>query len=139
MSLRNELLVSPSWRSLSGSAVKYYLELRREFNGRNNGSLHLSYEQASQRLHMGSHTVARVQEELAEKGLIRLVSRGGYRQRVAATWALTDEAVPPIVATYEYRKWTPKSKPSLPKRQREHCRNDSDNVIDLASSLPKRQ
>ena len=50
--LGNGMLTSPAWRSLSGSAVKYYIELRREFNGNNNGEIHLSLEEAKKRLGM---------------------------------------------------------------------------------------
>ena len=36
-----EMITSPAWRSLSGAAVKVWLEIRCQFRGRNNGELAL--------------------------------------------------------------------------------------------------
>jgi hypothetical protein len=105
VALGNGLLTSDAWRSLSGSAIRYYVELRRQFNGMNNGHLHLSHEQTKKTLGMGSHTVLRAQKELQDKGLIRMTMQGGFSQRLATTWALTDEAVPPMRATHDFKNW----------------------------------
>lgn len=43
-------LKSPAWRSLSGAAVKVWLELHTRFNGGNNGKLTLSYAEAGEAL-----------------------------------------------------------------------------------------
>ena len=103
VALGNGLLTSEAWRSLSGSAIKYYVELRRQFNGFNNGDLHLSLKRATEGLGMGKHTVLRAQKELVEKGFIRMTMKGGFHQRMATTWALTDEAVPPTLATHDFK------------------------------------
>ena len=57
------LLTSEAWRALSGSAIKYYVELRRQFNGTNNGDLHLSLHEAHKRLGMAKDTTLRAQQE----------------------------------------------------------------------------
>ena len=120
------LLTSEAWRSLSGSAVRFYVELRRRFNGRNNGELHLTAEEAKTTLRMGTNTFVRVQRELQEKGFIRMTRQGGFHQRLPTLWALTDEAVGTRPPSHAYKLWTPE-KPniiaetattSLPKRQR---------------------
>ena len=54
VALGNGLLTSAAWRSLSGGAIRYYIELRRRFNGMNNGELHLSVREAVDALGMGS-------------------------------------------------------------------------------------
>lgn len=51
--LSYDLLKSPAWRSLSGAAVKVFLELRTRFHGANNGRLILSLEKAARLLGMG--------------------------------------------------------------------------------------
>ena len=51
--LGDGMLTSEAWRSLSHSAIKYYIELRRRYNGSNNGELHLSLDEAVRVLHMG--------------------------------------------------------------------------------------
>ena len=135
--LGNGMLTSEAWRSLSGSAIKYYVELRREFNGFNNGSIHLSLEEAKKRLSMGKSTTTRAQQELVNKGFIRMTKRGGFHQRMATTWALTDEASPATQPTHDYKNWQPKKNPSVPKQDRARSRNRTDNVVLLPSSVLK--
>lgn len=137
VSLGNGLLTSDAWRSLSGSAVKYYIELRRQFNGINNGSIHVSLEEANKRLGMAKDTTLRAQRELVEKGLIRMTKRGGFHQRLATTWALTDEPVPPTPPTHDYKNWRPKEKPSVGKFDRTRLENPTDNVVPIALSVGK--
>ena len=90
--------------------MRYYIELRRRFNGKNNGDLHLSLKEAVRVLHMGRHTVLRAQDELVTKGFIRLKAKGGFHQRIATAWALTDEPVGTAPATHDYRNWTAEKK-----------------------------
>ena len=78
--LGDGLLTSEAWRSLSGPAVKYYIELRRRFNGTNNGDLHLSLDEAKTMLHIGKTSALRAQQELEEKDLIRKTRKGGFHQ-----------------------------------------------------------
>ena len=138
VALGDGLLTSEAWRSLSGSAIKYYVELRRQFNGLNNGDLHLSLEQANKRLGMARDTVLRAQQELADKGFIRMTMRGGFHQRRATTWALTDEPVPPMPASHDFKIWKrAKSKSSVQKLDPARSRNPTDNVIPIAVSIQK--
>lgn len=116
--LGNGMLTSEAWRSLSGSAIKYYIELRRQFNGTNNGHLFLSLDDANRRLGMGKSTTTRAQQELVTKGFIRMTQRGGFHQRMATTWALTDEPAPPMQPTHDYKRWQPKRISSVPKQDR---------------------
>ncbi len=107
VALGHLMVNSPAWRSLSGSALKYYIALRDRYNGMNNGTLHLSCEVASKTLHMSKGTVMNAQQELQEKGFIRMTQRGGFRQRLATTWALTDECCSNGAhATSDWKNWT---------------------------------
>jgi hypothetical protein len=135
--LGNGLLTSGAWRSLSGSAVKYYIELRRQFNGINNGSIHVSLEEANKRLGMAKDTTLRAQRELVDKGFIRMAKRGGFHQRLATTWALTDEPVPPTPPTHDYKTWIPKEKSSVGKLDLSRLENPTDNVVPIALSVGK--
>ena len=99
---------SRAWRSLSGNAVKVYVELRSRYNGGNNGDLSLSLDEGARLLGIGKATVQRSFAELDEKGFIRMTQRGGFPQRLATTWALTDEPTPGAPATHDYRNWSPK-------------------------------
>lgn len=102
------MLQSTAWRSLSGPAVKVYIELHSRYNGRNNGDLSLSYREASNLLNISKSSVQRAFDELREKGFIIRTSEGAWYGRRAATWATTDNTVdlPKFSeATHAYKRW----------------------------------
>lgn len=83
------LLKSDAWRSLSGAAVRVFLELHTRFNGSNNGKLTLSYAEAAEALGMGKATVQRAYGELVDRGLVALEKEGNWYHRQAHEWRLT--------------------------------------------------
>jgi DNA-binding transcriptional ArsR family regulator len=87
------LLKSDAWRSLSGAAVKVFLELHTRFNGSNNGVLRLSYAEAAEALHMGKATVQRAFQDLQDKGLVVLEKEGNWYHRQAHEWRITTKGV----------------------------------------------
>ena len=108
------LLKSEAWRSLKGSSVKVFLELRARYNGHNNGDLSLSYAEAARILGIGKSTVKSAYAELTEKGLLRRSSPGSWYGRKAATWALTMETLDipnHQAATNAWKNWAKKQKP----------------------------
>ena len=58
---------SEAFRSLSGPALKVWIELRTQFNGHNNGQVSLSFQRAADLLGMSKSTVGRAFKELEEK------------------------------------------------------------------------
>ena len=86
-------LKSHAWRSLSGAAVKLWLELHTRFNGGNNGRLRLSYAEASEALGMGKATVKRAYGELVAHGFLALEKEGNFYHRLAHEWRLTTKGV----------------------------------------------
>ncbi|MFG6565943.1 hypothetical protein ACGYLI_17140 [Sulfitobacter sp. 1A13421] len=62
-------LKSEAWRSLSGAAVKVWLELHTRFNGSNNGNVRLSMNEAVSALGISKGTAQRSFVELEEKGV----------------------------------------------------------------------
>ena len=137
VALGEGLITSTAWRSLSGGAIRYYIELRRRFNGVNNGELHLSLEESTRRLGMAKDTAIRAQQELTEKGLIRMTQRGGFHQRLATTWALTDESTAAMTPTHDYKSWPPQKKSSVGKLDRTRLENPTENVIPITPSVGK--
>lgn len=87
------LVRSPAFRSLSGAALKVFIELRSRFNGGNNGDLSLSLGDAASLLRLSKTTAKRAFDELEKKGLIINTSPGHWYGRRAATWAVTTETV----------------------------------------------
>lgn len=104
-------LKSDSWRSLSGAAVKLWLELHTRYNGGNNGSLHLSMNEAAHILGLGKATVKRAFNELEEKGFLALEVRGNWYSRKAHEWRLTTKPTQTHKekrpATMDWRCWKP--------------------------------
>jgi len=104
-------LKSKAWRSLSGAAIKVWLELHTRFNGGNNGSLTLSMAEAADALGLGKATAQRAFKELQDKGFLVLVKKGSWYHRQAHEWRLTTKPVQgakgKAVATNDWRSWQP--------------------------------
>lgn len=110
------LLKSDAWRSLSGAAVKVWLELHTRFNGSNNGKVHLSLNEAAEILGLGKASVQRAYVELEEKGFLKLERRGNWYSRRAHDWRLTTKPMHRTnckeAPTQDWATWKP---------QREHA------------------
>ena len=105
-SLPHTLTESEAFRTLPGSALKIYIELRRRFRGGNNGNLHVSLEEAKRLLRMGKATALRGFRELESRGLIVKTRAGNWYRRLAARWRLTDKSYPiGTPPTNEWRQW----------------------------------
>ena len=101
----------PAWRSLGGAAVKVWVELRSRFNGRNNGDLSLSLDEAARLLGIGKTTALRAFAELETKGFIKMTKRGQWYGRMATTWAVTDRPHQGNPPTCDWKNWRPIPKP----------------------------
>ncbi len=116
-------LKSPAWRSLSGAAVKVFLELHTRFNGGNNGQLRLSFNEAAAALGMGKATVQRAFEDLQDKGFLVLAKPGNWYHRSAHEWRLTTKPTQGIkgksVPTNDWYSWRPEKQNAVPKRTRQ--------------------
>lgn len=106
------MLKSAAWRSLSGAAVKVFLELHTRFNGSNNGAVRLSYAEAAEALGIGKATVQRAFSDLQEKGFVVLERKGNWYHRQAHEWRLTIKPVQKVKGreppTNDWRSWRPK-------------------------------
>ncbi|MDP2519031.1 helix-turn-helix domain-containing protein [Shimia thalassica] len=106
-------LKSQAWRSLSGAAVKVWLELHTRYNGGNNGNVRLSMNEAVKALSISKGTAQRAFIELEEKGFIALHTPGNWYNRRAHEWRLTTKrtqsATGVQLATNEWRHWQPEN------------------------------
>jgi DNA-binding transcriptional MocR family regulator len=69
--LYNWMTDSPAWLDLSPTARSLYLEMKKRFNGANNGEVRLSHREAAQRLKLSRNTVGRYFKELEAHCFIR--------------------------------------------------------------------
>jgi DNA-binding transcriptional MocR family regulator len=111
-------LKSQAWRSLSGAAIKVWLELHTRFNGGNNGSVRLSMNEAVKALGISKGTAQRAFIELEEKGFIVLHNPGNWYHRKAHEWRLTTKRMQTPqgmqIATNDWQWWRAKTKDGPP-------------------------
>ena len=106
--LRVDIFESEAFRSLASSDRAAYLELRRRFNGYNNGDISISCREISQRCDISKTTASRSLKKLIEAGLVRVTQEAGFNQksgRRARRWRLTDEGCNGAPPTNEWREY----------------------------------
>ncbi len=98
---------SAAWRSLSGAAVKVWVELHTRYHGGNNGKLNLSMDEAARLLGLGKATVGRAFRELIDKGFVVLRKRGHWYGRKASEYAITHKSCDGLPAMNEWKRFVP--------------------------------
>lgn len=88
---------SPAWATLPPGPRALYIELKRRFNGTNNGEIFLSHRDAAAALAVHRNTVGPWFKALEERGFIYLtraphLGPSGIGQ--ASVWGLAEEATP---------------------------------------------
>ncbi|MDC3177599.1 helix-turn-helix domain-containing protein [bacterium] len=109
------LIESEAWRWLRPISEAVYIELRRRYNGLNNGKISLSLAEAARVLRASKSSIQKALVELEEHGLIKVVKRGYFTGRMASEYALTDEQLDGYPPTREWRRW----QPTKPHRRRQ--------------------
>lgn len=85
------MLTSDAFRSLSGSALKVYFEIRCRYNGKNNGELNGALRPLAKLLGIGKSTVNTAIEELIDKGFLFRTRRGHFHSHHSALYGITDK------------------------------------------------
>jgi len=117
--LHNWVLNSEAWTTMKPGPRALYVEIKRRFNGSNNGRIFLSHRDAAKALCIGRDTVASYYRELTERGFLT-ITRGhhlgpeGIGQ--SALYALTEEPLNGSPATKEFVLW----KKQKPRRKNRH-------------------
>ena len=112
-----------AWATLQPGPRALYVELKRLYNGNNNGKLFLSHRDAAEALNVHRNTVGPWFKELERRGIICMTKGphlGSEGHGKAAQWALcempTHDGKP---SDHSFRSWTEKKKPrtkSVPDR-----------------------
>jgi hypothetical protein len=109
----NHVLRCDAYRSMKALPRAVYFELRRRFNGMNNGKIHCSIRELANEFHCSKDSATAALAELEEKGFIKCARPGSfnYKIRHAAEWTLTEESLGEEFPTKEFMRWTkPKEK-----------------------------
>lgn len=112
------LVDSPAWRACSPYERALYLELKRRYNGRNNGAISFSHRQAQEALGCSNRPIMAAFKGLQEKGFIRPAQKGSFDWKAhvsgksrATTWALTEYPVDcpenSRVPSKDFMRWRP--------------------------------
>jgi len=106
--LRHWILKSAAWKSLRPAPRALYFELRRRFNGRNNGEISMAVREAAAELHIAKDTASAAFRELEAKGFIKCRQRGDFNWKLglASVWILTEESYGNEFATKDFMRWT---------------------------------
>lgn len=88
------LQASEAWATLKPGPRALYIELKRRFNGANNGEIFLSHRDAATALNVNRNTVTSYFRELSERGFIAMTEAphlGSSGIGKASKWALQEE------------------------------------------------
>lgn len=100
-----------AWATLKPGPRALYVELKRRFNGGNNGAIRMSVREAATLLNVHRNTVTTYFSDLVDRGLIVQTRSGhlgfnGYG--IASTWALSElRRANGQSADLRFREWTP--------------------------------
>ena len=100
-----------AWRTLKPAARALYLEVKRQYNGHNNGRVLLSYRDAAERLNCSYNSVGGWFRELEKRGFLVCMQRphlGPSGVGQTSHWRLTEYEYDGHKATHDYRMWKPK-------------------------------
>lgn len=111
------MLNHPTWLDLSPAARIIYIEIRKRYNGINNGSIALSCRDAADNAKCGKSTASKLFRELEEHGFIKQAIKGRFRNNWASTWILTNEEYQGRQKTDEWVRWQPKRKNAVPENK----------------------
>lgn len=82
-----------AWKNLSANARASYLEIKKRYNGQNNGKISMSVRELAAAFDWSVSTAWRTFQELEAAGFIEAVSKSGFnvKTRRASVWLLTEE------------------------------------------------
>ena len=127
------LQASEAWATLKPGPRALYVELKRRFNGSNNGRIILSHRDAAKLLNVHRNTLGAWFKELESRGFLRMTQGhhlGPSGIGLAAHWALEELPTESMqAAPKSFMSWTPIQKPRT--ENRTPCHNHCDTRADL--------
>ncbi|GAA6176965.1 hypothetical protein [Sulfitobacter pacificus] len=118
------LQASEAWRTLPVGPRALYVELKRRFNGSNNGRVILSHRDAAKAVNAHRNTVGRWFTELEDRGFIVMAQAphlGPSGIGKSSHWTLTEYPTDNMKpATVDFMRWPAKQKPPTTKMAPRH-------------------
>jgi len=113
VALPYSMLESEAWKDLNPQAALIFIELKRRYNGGNNGEISLSCREAAEVAHCGKGTANKRLVELADHGFIKPNEKGYFHNRHASTWILTCESFGKFAPSNEWKDYRKNKTPCL--------------------------
>jgi len=137
--LWRHVLQCEAYQSLKALPRAVYTELRRRFNGSNNGQITCSLRMLEAELHCSKDSAAKALRELEEKGFIKCAQPGSfnYKVRHAPTWILTEEEHGGQPATKDFMRWRPAEKENAGPETRTKCPHSGTDGTNCVAVLPQ--
>lgn len=111
--LREDIMKSPAWRSLSAVARCIWIEISRRYKGPDisrENEIPLSVREAAMLVNVGKTQAAEAFRELADRGFIRLAVAAGFNQKTgrrSRRWTLTHQPKNGQPPTNDWRDYDP--------------------------------
>ena len=101
---------SEAWATLKPGPRALYVEIKRRFNGANNGEIILSHRDAATAINVNRNTVGSYFNELLERGFLVMTKApylGPSGIGLASVWGMTELPIGGKSATKEFMRWRP--------------------------------
>jgi transposase len=125
---------SEAWSGLKPGPRALYVELKRRFNGSNNGDICMSHREAAKALNVHRNTATGYFAELEGHGFIRMTQApylGPSGIGMSSKWALEELPTQDLKpATKSFMRWCEKQKPRTKNRTPRHNKRDTDGKMD---------
>jgi DNA-binding transcriptional MocR family regulator len=134
------LQASEAWRTMKPGPRALYIELKRRYNGRNNGNIILSHRQAAEALAVHRNTVGAWFEELEARGFIWMaqgpyLGPSGIGQ--ASVWGLTEEMTQDMKpARKTFMAWRENQEPRTKSVPPRHKKQDAKGEVSPVKASP---
>ncbi|WP_425093824.1 hypothetical protein [Tropicimonas sp. S265A] len=134
------LQATEAWETLKPGPRALYIELKRRYNGRNNGQIFLSHRDAAKAINVNRNTVGGYFAELQQRGFISMTRApylGPEGVGRASLWALqelaTHDSKP---AEHGFKKWRKNKKPRTKSMRSRPDNQDTDTEWDDGKRAP---
>lgn len=106
------VLACPAYRALDATARALLVEIKRLYNGSNNGTLAMGVRRAAEAVGVSKDRAARALKDLERHGFIRARQRGSFnwKSRRATEWVLTEYEYAGQLAMKDFARWQPPEK-----------------------------
>jgi hypothetical protein len=135
------LQASEAWATMRPAPRALYIELKRRFNGSNNGEIYLSHRDAAEALNANRNSIGPWLKVLKERGFISLSTPphlGSSGVGKASKWRLEELPTPDgKPATKSFMRWKEKQNPRAKNRTPRHKKQDTkpDNAAQQAGTV----